>query len=69
MQESYEYWKWSICNIMYIPGIKDKISQILYLNGIKYKFILEKSNYNECEYKDVIVFNNRYIEYINHNFV
>jgi mannosyltransferase OCH1-like enzyme len=65
---NYDYWKWSICNIMQIKGINEKKSQVIYLNNQKCKFLLESSSFNQCEYNDVIVFNNRYINYINHNF-
>ena len=64
----YDYWKYSICNIMYIEGIKEKKSQILYLNNKKFKFLYEK-NLNECEYNNKIVLNNRYENYKNHNFI
>lgn len=65
----YEYWKWSICKVFDIPGVTEKKSQIYYINGEKYKFILELSNLENCEYNDVIVFNNRYTTYDNHNFI
>jgi mannosyltransferase OCH1-like enzyme len=68
-KKRYNYWVWSICKLMRIEGITKKESQILYLNGIKFKFIFEK-DYDNCEYNNEIVFNNRYNEYNKktHNF-
>jgi len=67
-KEPYSYWKWSICLHMTIEGITEKKSQILFLNNQKFKFLYEK-NSNECEYEGIVVLNNRYNEYCNHNFV
>jgi hypothetical protein len=53
---------------MTIEGITEKKSQILFLNNQKFKFLYEK-NSNECEYEGIVVLNNRYNEYCNHNFV
>jgi hypothetical protein len=65
---TYKYWHWSIINIMEIPDVKEKKSQILYMNGQKYKFLYER-NYDECEYDGVVVLNNRYDNYVDHEFV
>ena len=64
----YSYWGWSICKIMFIDGVSQNKSHILYLNNKKYKFLYEK-NLNECEYNGVVVLNNRYSEYVNHKFI
>jgi len=64
----YEYWKWSICYIMYIPYITEKKSQTFIKDGKKYKFLYERLE-NECEYNDVVVLHNRYENYKDHNFV
>lgn len=67
-KEPYKYQYWSICRLLTIEGIKEKKSQILYLNNKKFKFLLE-SNFEKCEYNGEIVFNNRYTTYKNHNFI
>jgi mannosyltransferase OCH1-like enzyme len=67
-KESYSYWCWSICNLFQIQGINEKKSQVIYLNNQKYKFLLENYNFSQCVYNDIVVFNNRYSNYINHNF-
>jgi len=66
-QVPYDYWDWSICNLMTIGGIEEKKSQILYLNGKKHKFLYEK-DFNNCEYNGKVVLKNRYDNYKNHNF-
>ena len=66
---AYSYWGWSICKLMTIKGISDKKSQVLFLNKKKYKFLLEKSDLNSCEYNGDVVLNNRYETYKNHNFI
>lgn len=65
----YKYWNWSICKFLIIEGIIEKKSQIIYINGKKFKFLYEKSDYNSCEYNNEIVLNNRYDNYINHHFI
>lgn len=66
----YSYWGWSICRFLHIPFINEKKSQIIYLlNGNKVKLLLETPDMNHCEYNGVIVLNNRYNIYKNHNFV
>lgn len=68
-RESYSYWRWSICNIIYIEGIKERRSHIYKdENGFKYKFLYETTP-NTCEYNNEIVLNNRYDTYIGHNFI
>lgn len=64
----YTYWGWSICSVMIIEGIKEKKPQKIVLNGKKHKFILEV-NKNQCVYNNLVVFNNRYATYRNHNFL
>ena len=64
----YNYTTWTICCLMRIEGISEKKSQILYLNNNKFKFLYEK-NASECEYNSEIVLNNRYKNYVNHNFL
>ena len=54
--------------MLYIDNIKDKSSQILYLNGEKYQFMSELYNGTACEYNGKIVLNNRYLNYVDHNF-
>ena len=68
---NYEYWNWSICNIMQIKGINEKKSQVIYLNNQKCKFLLEQDCLEKCEYNDTIVLKNRYSNYnkFTHNFV
>ena len=64
----YEYWNWSICKHMMTDfEIHSAKSQIIYENGVKYKFIYETTPEN-CEYGGKIVFNNRYPNYIDHDF-
>lgn len=67
-KESYDYWKWSVCELLTIEGISEKKSQILYLNNQKCKFLHEIDS-NNCEYNGEIVLNNRYDTYVNHNFI
>ena len=67
-KDSYNYWKWSICNLFIIKGIKEKKSQIIYINNTKFKFLYEK-DFNHCEYNGEVVLNNRYDNYKNHNFI
>lgn len=64
----YDYWGWSICKLLIIPGITEKKSQILYINNKKFKFLFE-GNLNKCEYNGEVVLNNRYDNYKNHNFI
>ena len=68
-KSDYEYWKWSICSIMKIPNVRQKKSQIIIIDGMKYKFLLELDDLNTCVYNGVKVLHNRYDEYVNHNFV
>lgn len=66
----YSYWGWSICRFLYIPFINEKKSQIVYLlNGAKIKLLLENSDMNSCEYNGVVVLENRYNTYQNHQFI
>jgi mannosyltransferase OCH1-like enzyme len=67
-KNSYNYWHWSICNLLQIEGINEKKSQVIYLNNQKCKFLLENYNFSQCEYNEIVVLNNRYNNYINHNF-
>ena len=64
----YEYWDWSICKQFIINGVKDKKSQIINIDNIKYKFLYEVDS-NSCEYNGEVVLRNRYNNYINHNFI
>ena len=65
--EPYSYWDWSICKFLYINGITQKKSQIIYSDNKKIKLLYEK-NLNECEYYGRVVLNNRYPNYYNHTF-
>jgi hypothetical protein len=65
----YGYWVYSICALFTIEGIKEKKSQVIYINDKKFKFLYERKNYNECEYNGEVVLNNRYNNYKNHNFI
>ena len=66
----YSYWGWSICRFLYIPFINEKKSQIVYLlNGAKIKLLLENSDMNSCEYNGVVVLDNLYNTYQNHQFI
>ena len=64
----YEYWDWSICKQFIINGVKDKKSQIINIDNIKYKFLYEVDS-NSCEYNGEVVLRNRYNNYINHHFI
>jgi hypothetical protein len=64
----YDYWNWSICKFLTIKEVVKKRSQILYIDGKKFKFLYEKDP-NNCEYNGEIVLNNRYENYKNHNFI
>lgn len=66
-QVKYEYWEWSICKMMYIDFVKNNFSHVHHENGIKYKFLREFSQ-QQCEFHGKIVFNNKYANYIKHNF-
>lgn len=72
----YMYWSYSLVHIMYIKEIKEKKSQILYIDNKKYKFLVESHLFNEqtlskrcSKYNDKIVFKNKYNTYKNHNFI
>jgi len=65
---AYDYWGYSICNLLIIEGITEKKSHVLYKNGKKIKFLYEQS-LNSCEYNGKIVLKNRYDNYVNHNFI
>ena len=67
-KEKYDYWKWSICKLLTIPGIFKKEPHTIVIDNVKYKFIFERSK-NECVYNGKIVFNNTYDTYKNHNFI
>lgn len=64
----YSYWGWSICMLFTIEGVIEKKSQILYIGKQKYKFLYEQQ-YIKCEYNGKVVFNNRYDNYRNSDFV
>ena len=64
----YEYWAWSLPALFIIQGLKEGKSQIAYINGKKYKFLCEH-DYTNCEYNGVVVLNNRYNTYVDHNFI
>lgn len=68
MAISYDYWAWSICGLLIIQGLKERKSQLAYVNNKKYKFLCEH-DYTNCEYNGIIVFNNRYNTYVDHNFI
>ena len=63
----YYYWRWTICNFMYMSFIHDKDTIIHYDNGKKYKF-LHEITYDRCSFNGKIVLNNRYEHYHNHQF-
>ena len=74
----YSYWGWSICLIfremkLLKMIIKDKGSQVHYINGLKFKFLQEvgRCHNNKCEYNGITVLYNRYSEsiYKDHKFV
>jgi hypothetical protein len=65
----YNYDVWGIPRIMDIKGVTRKRSQILYINGLKCKFLLEEASLNDCSYNGKVVFKNRYDEYRNHQFI
>lgn len=69
----YSYWDWSICTLMCITGITTKKPQVLYMQDKKYKFLCEVLTpggfADYCFYNGVKVFNNRYFNYRNHNFI
>lgn len=65
----YSYWDWSICKLFTIDGIEKKESQILFKHGEKIKLLLEKNDFNSCEYNGKIVLHNRYDNYKNHDFI
>lgn len=67
-QKKYSYWGWSIVEILKFPFTFRRSTKFKYNHGYKYKFIMEKRNLQECVYNGVIVFNNRYKNYKNHNF-
>lgn len=67
-KERYDYWKWSICNLLTIPCILKKGPHTAVIENVKYKFIYERSK-NECIYDNKVVFKNRYDTYKNHKFV
>ena len=66
----YTYWTWSICNLFIIKNIKEKKSGIKYdEHGKKIQFLLERPDLETCEYKGVVVLNNRYDNYKDHKFI
>jgi mannosyltransferase OCH1-like enzyme len=69
LKRKYDYWDWSICKFFRINGVTEKRSQIININNIKYKFLLELNDWNSCEYNGRIVLKNRYDNYIDHNFI
>ena len=67
-EKKYSYWGWSIVHILKIPFRFRRRTKVKNHNGKKYKFIMERRNMQECEYKGIVVFNNRYKNYKNHDF-
>jgi len=65
----YSYAVWGISMIMKINYVKQKKSQIILINNLKYKFLLELNDYNTCVYNGIKVLHNRYEEYVNHDFI
>ena len=63
----YTYWDYSICLFLEIKEITQKKSHVLYARDQKIKLLCEQ-NYTHCEYNGVVVLNNRYPFYKNHNF-
>jgi len=63
----YTYWGYSICLLLEIKEITQKKSHVLYARDQKIKLLCEQ-NYENCEYNGVVVLNNRYSFYKNHNF-
>ncbi len=64
----YTYWGWSVCKVFCVANVKEKKSQVIYVNGQKHKLLLELANGNDCQYNGTIVLHNRYSNYVNHNF-
>lgn len=64
----YTYWGWSVCKMFWVTNVKEKKSQIIYINGKKHKLLLELDNANDCEYNGTIVLHNRYSNYVDHKF-
>lgn len=66
-KDKYDYWDWSICNLLIIDGITQKFNRIK-INGIQFNFLHEKKN-KTCTFKNRLVLRNSYSEYKNRNFV
>ena len=66
-KDKYDYWDWSICNLLIIDGITQKFNRIK-INGIQFNFLHEKKN-KTCTFKNRLVLRNSYSNYKNHNFV
>jgi hypothetical protein len=65
----YSYGEYSICKLMILDGIPDYRTETLVKDNKRYKFITERMNFGQCEYKNKVVLHNRYREYQDHNFV
>jgi mannosyltransferase OCH1-like enzyme len=67
-KKKYDYWSWSICRFMLIPGVYKKNSHILYKGNKKLKFLIEV-NFSSCEYNGRLVLYNKMSNYKNHVFI
>ena len=63
----YTYWGYSICFMLEIKELSQKKSHVLHARDQKIKLLCEQ-NYTKCEYNGIVVFNNCYPFYKNHNF-
>jgi hypothetical protein len=77
-KKEYSYCDWSICPIFLKFINIETYSSIIIINEQKYQLLLEEfvTNYQDtdnfqnhfCKYKKIKIFNNRYKNYISHNF-
>lgn len=66
-KNKYDYWNWSICNLLLIDGITRKFNRIK-INDIQFNFLHEQKN-KTCTFKNRLVLRNSYSNYKDHNFV
>jgi len=66
-KDKYDYWSWSVCNLLIIDGITRKFNRIK-INDIQFNFLHEKKN-KTCTFKNRLVLRNSYSNYKDHNFV
>ena len=67
-KNNYSYWRWSIVRVLRTPYKPNRKFRPIFYKKEKHKFIVERTNKEECEYKGEVVFRNRYPSYENHNF-